>query len=139
VSVRFLLDTNIVSEPLRPRPDVKVLERLRQHQSELAIAAVVWHELWFGCRRLPPGAKQAAIEAYLDEVVAATIPILPYDERSAEWHASERARLTASGKTPAFVDGQIAAVAVTNTLTLVTRNAHDFRDYSELQVADWAG
>ena len=138
MSLSFLLDTNIVSEPLRPRPNAKILEHLRRHQSEIAIAAVVWHELWFGCYRLPPAAKRTAIETYLNEVVAATIPVLPYDGRAAEWQAAQRARLMAARKTPAFADGQIAAVAVTNSLTLVTLNAPDYRDYSELRVADWA-
>ena len=138
MSIRFLLDTNIVSEPLRPRPKPKILERIQQHQSEIAIAAVVWHELWFGCHRLPQSAKRTAIETYLNEVVAATMPVLPYDERAAEWHAAERARLIAAGKTPTFVDGQIAAVAYANELTLVTLNVPDYRGFSDLSVTNWA-
>jgi tRNA(fMet)-specific endonuclease VapC len=136
VSLSFLLDTNIVTEPLRPRPNVRILEQLQRHQSEIA---VVWHELWLGCYRLAATAKRTAIEAYIDKVVGATMPVLPYDERAATWHAAERARLMAAGKTPAFADGQIAAVAVMNELTLVTLNAADFGDYAELQVVDWAG
>ena len=73
MSVRFLLDTNIVSEPLRPAPNARLLEKLRQHQNELAVAALTWHELWYGCERLPPSAKRTAIETYLDEVVAVTM------------------------------------------------------------------
>ena len=138
MSIRFLLDTNIVSEPLRPKPNPKILERIQRHQSEIALAAVVWHELWFGCHRLPQSAKRTAIEAYLNEVVAATMPVLPYDERAAEWHAAERARLIAAGKTPTFVDGQIAAVAYANELTLVTLNAPDYRGFSDLSVTNWA-
>ena len=139
MTLRFLLDTNIVSEPLRPRPNSRLLQRLHLHQAEVAVAAVVWHELWFGCQRLPPSAKRTAIEAYLNEVVAVTMPVLPYDERAAEWHAAERARLTAAGKTPAFVDGQIAAIAAINALTLVTLNMPDYREFSELSVTDWMG
>ena len=45
MSAKYLLDTNIVSEPLRPAPNAKVLARLKRHQDELAIASVVWHEL----------------------------------------------------------------------------------------------
>ena len=137
MTLRFLLDTNIVSEPLRPRPNSRLLQRLHLHQAEVAVAAVVWHELWFGCQRLPPSAKRTAIEAYLNEVVAVTMPVLPYDERAAEWHAAERARLTAAGKAPAFVDGQIAAIAAINALTLVTLNMPDYREFSELSVTDW--
>ena len=139
MTVRYLLDTNVVSEPLRPRPNNKLLARLQQHQAELAIAAPVWHELWFGCDRLPGSAKRSAIEAYLNEVVAVTMPVLAYDERAAEWHARERARLVSVGKTPAFVDGQIAAIAVVSDLELVTLNAADYRDFEGLSVADWTG
>ena len=139
MTLRYLLDTNVVSEPLRPRPNSKLLARLQQHQAELAIAAPVWHELWFGCDRLPVSAKRNAIEAYLNEVVAVTMPVLAYDERAAEWHARERARLVSVGKTPAFVDGQIAAIAVVSDLELVTLNAADYRDFEGLSVADWIG
>lgn len=138
MSLRFLLDTNIVSDPLRPKPNPKVLARLQQHQAEIAIPALVWHELWFGCERLPRSPKRAAIEAYLNEVVAASMPVLAYDERAAEWHASERARLIGLGKTPPFVDGQIAAVAYANELSLVTFNVQDYRGFADLQVVNWA-
>ena len=134
---RFLLDTNIVSEPLRPAPDPAILTNLREHQSEVAIAAIVWHELWFGCLRLPPSAKREAIEHYLRRVVGPTIPILAYDGRAAEWHSAERARLTSLGRTPAFADGQIAATARTNNLVLVTRNMDDFALFEGLQITPW--
>jgi hypothetical protein len=58
------------------------------------------------------------------------VPILPYDDRAAQWHAEERARLYQ--KTPPFIDGQIAAVAVVNELTLITNNLLDERDASAL-------
>jgi tRNA(fMet)-specific endonuclease VapC len=64
--------------------------------------------------------------------------VLPYDEKSAEWHAVERARLIAEGRTPAFVDGQIAAVAATQGLTLVTLNRADYRNYRGLDLEDWS-
>lgn len=136
---RFLLDTNVVSEPLRPSPNDKLVTRLQQHQAELAIAAPVWHELWFGLHRLPVSAKRSAIETYLNEVVAVTMPVLAYDERAAEWHARERARLASAGKTPAFVDGQIAAIAVTHGLALVTLNKVDYQDFDDLAIENWVG
>jgi tRNA(fMet)-specific endonuclease VapC len=138
VSAKYLLDTNVVSEPLRPAPNAKVLARLKRHQDELAIASVVWHELWFGCRRLPMSAKRTAIERYLNEVVAASMPILPYDLAAADWHARERARLMSLGKTPPFVDGQIISVANANDLILVTLNPADFSAFAEVKVEDWS-
>ena len=137
MSLRYLLDTNVISEPLRPTPNAGVLSRLHAHQAEMAIPALVWHELRFGCERLPPSAKRTAIEAYLDQVIAQSVPILPYDERAAGWHAVERATLVGAGQTPPFVDGQIAAIAQTNDLILVTRNVDDFAGFDGLQIEDW--
>lgn len=135
--LKYLLDTNIVSEPLRPSPNQKILERLQLHQAEIAVAAIVWHELLFGCYRLPPSAKRTAIETYLNQVIAPTIPILPYDQRAAEWHATARARLTRVGKTPPFADGQIIAIAKTNDLILITLNLADYAAFQDVQIEDW--
>jgi tRNA(fMet)-specific endonuclease VapC len=133
----YLLDTNIISEPLRPEPDEKILGRLRRHQESLSTASVIWHELLFGCYRLPVSERRTAIEAYLRTVVARSMEILPYDERAARWHASERARLARAGRTPPFADGQIAAVARTNDLVLVTLNRADYAGFGELRTEDW--
>jgi tRNA(fMet)-specific endonuclease VapC len=132
-----LLDTNVISEPLRPTPDPKVVARLQQEGAECAIAAVVWHELCFGSARLPPSNRRTIIERYLQQVVAVTLPILAYDQRAAYWHAQERARLAALGQTPPFADGQIAAIAVSNQLTLVTFNTADFQHFTGLLIEDW--
>jgi tRNA(fMet)-specific endonuclease VapC len=136
--MKYLLDTNIVSEPLRPAPNPKVMARLKRHSGELAIASLVWHELWFGCQRLPASAKRVAIEKYLNEVVAVSMAILPYEQAAAEWHAAERARLTAIGQTPPFVDGQIMAIAQTNDLILVTLNPKDYEAFAGVKVEDWS-
>jgi tRNA(fMet)-specific endonuclease VapC len=60
-----------------------------------------------------------------------------YNEDAAKWHACERARLQLIGKTPPFVDGQIAAIACVNNLILVTRNISDFNSFSDLQIQNW--
>jgi len=52
--------------------------------------------------------------------------ILNYDLKDVQWHAQERARLSKMGKTPAFIDGQIAGIAYSNNLILVTNNVSDF-------------
>jgi len=137
VTVKFLLDTNIVSEPLRPQPNKNILEKLKNHQKEMAIASLVWHELMSGMNRLPASKKQEAIQQYLEAVVLPTLPILPYDANAAQWHAQERARLSKLGCSPAFVDGQIAAVAKTNNLILVTINESDFNQFQGLQIENW--
>lgn len=137
VNLRFLLDTNILSEPLRPIPNSNIMEMLRRHENEIATATVVYHELLFGCYRLPESKKRQTIEKYLQEVVEPNIPLLPYDTNAAKWHATERARLVSIGKTPSFADGQIAAIAHVNGLIVVTNNVADYADFLELQVENW--
>lgn len=137
MSLKYLLDTNVVSEPLRPKPKHTVIRRLSRHEDEIAISSVVWHELRFGADRLPPSRRRDAIVRYLDDVVLAAMPILDYDRAAAEWHAKERARLASLGETPSFADGQIAAIAHVNDLTLVTFNDADLRRFHELHVVSW--
>lgn len=134
---RFLLDTSTVSAVVWKRPDPSVLANLREHGGESAICAPVWHELQFGVRRLPRGRRRTSLEEFLEEVVRATLPILPYDERAAEWHGEERARLERAGRQAPFVDGQIAAVAVTSGIPLVTANPVDFKWFKGLSVLNW--
>ena len=138
MSIRYLLDTNVLSEPIKSRPNALVLESLSEHDGELATCAVVWHELSFGAARLAASKKRRAIEAYLAEAVGAVLPVLPYDQEAASWHARERARLGKRGRSPSAADGQIAAVASVNDLVLVTANVKDFRRFRDLVVEDWS-
>jgi len=135
--MKYLLDTNILSEAVKTDPDKSVMEKFELLQDEIVTAAPVWHELQFGCLRLPRSRKRDFITSFLDDVVKRTMLILPYDDRSAEWHAKERARLSRIGSTPPFVDGQIAAIARVNGLILVTKNIDDFKLFSGLKIEDW--
>jgi tRNA(fMet)-specific endonuclease VapC len=137
VSLQYLLDTNVVSEPLQMKPRAGVLRKLRLYNGEIAIASVTWHELQFGMRRLPASDRRTRVQTYLDEVVSMSMAILDYDAAAAEWHATERARLTTRGRTPPFQDGQIAAIAFVNELTLVTFNEVDFKRFEGLKVISW--
>jgi tRNA(fMet)-specific endonuclease VapC len=138
MTLRYLLDTSIVSVPVSKRPDPRVLNRLDVEGPECAIAAPVWHELTYGCRRLPKGKRRTALEAYLRDVVRNAFPILPYDEAAAEWHGAERARLESVGSPAPFVDGQIAAIAHVHGLVLVTVNHQDFNRFQGLTVENWS-
>jgi tRNA(fMet)-specific endonuclease VapC len=137
VGWRYLADTNVLSERLLPRPNPGIIAGLAQHEQQIVTAAPVWHELRFGTARMPPSRKQRELERYLNDVVSRAMPILPYDRAAADWHAAERARLISLGRRPPFVDGQIAAIAATNGLTLVTANLADFVGFAGLQVEDW--
>ena len=134
---RFLLDTGIVSAPMLKTPNPAIVRRLEEHGYESAIAAPVWHELMYGCSRLPAGRRRQALECYLRDVVQGSFPILAYDEAAAAWHGIERTRLESLGKAAPFTDGQIAAVAHINGLTLATLNVRDFSGFKDLDVTNW--
>ena len=134
---RYLADTNILSEPLKSQPDSSVMKRLERHYHEVATAAVVWHELRFGCCRLPISRRRQRIEQYLNEVVLPHLPLFTYDQAAADWHAEERARLSGIGLAPPFADGQIAAIAKVHDLIVVTANVDDFKHFSDITVENW--
>jgi len=135
--MKYLLDTNVLSEAVKTAPDKLVMKMLERRQHEIVTAAPVWHELQFGCQRLPRSRKREIIASFLNDIVKRTMLILPYDDRAAEWHARERARLSSKGLTPSFVDGQIAAISVLNCLILFTRYIEDFKQFLRLKLENW--
>lgn len=138
MSVRYLLDTSIVSSPVSKKPSAEILEHIEANGHDCAIAAPVWHELIYGCRRLPRGNHRQALETYVHDVVLASFPVLGYDEAAAHWHGVERARLEGLGKPAPYVDGQIAAIAYVNELVLVTANVKDFARFKGIEIQNWA-
>lgn len=136
MSLKFLLDTNILSEPARPIPNANVLHQLDIHKSEIAVSSVVVHEILHGCLRLPESKRREYLRNYIYESVL-NLPVFDYDLKAAQWHAEERVRLSQIGKTPAFIDGQIASIAFCNNLILVTNNVSDFEFFNGLNVENW--
>jgi len=136
VVIRFLLDTNVVAEGARPRPNALVISRLERHGQESAISAITWHELCFGVERLPAGRRRDGLEVFVRSI-AQTFPVLPYDQRAADWHGRQRAALEGFGRPVPFADMQNAAVAATNGLTLITRNLKDVDGVAGLAAVSW--
>jgi tRNA(fMet)-specific endonuclease VapC len=134
---RYLIDTCVISERLKPAPDEGIVEKMRRHEGEIATGSPVWHELVYGCSLLPISKKRNAIEEYLLRVVAVGIPILPYDSQAADWHGKEQARLAREGQTPPFVDGQIAAIARIHDLEIITVNVKDYLPFEGVRIRDW--
>ena len=133
--ITYLLDTNIISEPLRKRPYAGLLDKLTRFQGAIAISSTVWHEVIFGCQMLPQSKRRRTFEDYFLHAVAPSVPVLPYDEAAARWHAEERARLR--HQPPPFRDGQIAAVAKVQGLVLVTANVADFTSFHGVTIENW--
>jgi tRNA(fMet)-specific endonuclease VapC len=135
--LKFVLDTNIISEPTKPSPSPLVLNKLAHHSRELCITAPTWHELRYGVLRLPTSLKRDRLTQYLERLIRDGLIILPYDDAAANWHSVERNRLTRIGKPPASGDAHIAAIAVVNGLALVTNNESDFQHFRELRIENW--
>lgn len=133
----YLLDTNILSEPARKKPNASVIQHFSEKDGQYATAAIVWHELCYGCERLPGSKRKSQLQSYLATLEENGLLILPYDQAAAEWFAVQRAALKFQGKIPAYADGEIAAIAMVNQLTLVTRNISDFLGFEGLELANW--
>lgn len=135
--IKYLLDTNILSEPARKKPDNNVMQRFAQYDGQYVTAAIVWHELLYGRELLAKSKRKTELQSYLLTLQNSGLIILPYDHKAAEWYAKQRAVLKEQGKIPAYADGEIAAIAAVNNLTLVTRNTDDFSDFKKLELSNW--
>lgn len=135
--INYLLDTNILSEPARLKPNGKVMQNFAKYDGQYATSSIVWHELNYGCQLLADSRRKFQLQSYLSMLIDNGLVILPYDQRAAEWFATQRAQLKNQGKTPAYADGEIAAIAAVNKLSLVTRNTQDFSCYPTLNLANW--
>lgn len=133
--MKYLLDTNAVSEPFRPAPSSTLLSHIEEHMRASAISVITWQELVSGAARVPKGRRRAALERY-HAIVRASFPMLAFDEAAATWAGREDARLSRAGITVSCEDLQIAAIAVVSGLTLVSADKA-FRRFADLTVADW--
>lgn len=134
--IEYVLDTNVLSELMRERPNSGLETKLARSRKSCAIPAAVIDELQFGVSRMEGGERQALYQQWL-EALMADFPLIPVDGLCAQWHGRERARLSTLGRPPSLFDGLIAAVAVVNELTLVTRNTEDFERFEGIKLENW--
>lgn len=137
----IILDTNVVSEPLKPQPDPKVLAWLDVQAPEtLYITAINLAELAAGIAVLPVGRKRTALQHALDQRMMPLFEgrILHFDAKSALVFANLSAKLQAMGSTISFADCAIAAVAMANGFALATRNTRDFKNTGISLIDPWS-
>jgi predicted nucleic acid-binding protein len=114
-----------------------VLSLLTSKQFDWGTSATAWEEFTLGIRVLVPSRRRTELEAYRRGLQNGGLQILAFDEPAADWMASERARLLKKGTAPAYRDAQIAAVAGSRDLVLVTRNVRDFKGFRGLKIQNW--
>jgi toxin FitB len=136
----ILLDTNVVSELMRPAPDVKVLNWFEtQSGTPLFFSTVSEAELWAGVSRLPEGKRRSVlldmIAGMLNEDFAQRI--LVFDRAAAHAFGRIHAERIKLGKPIATADCQIAAIAYANRFQLATRNCRDFLDCGVSLIDPW--
>jgi hypothetical protein len=127
--VSFLLDTNLVSEWMKPRPNRGVTEWLESVDEErVFLSAITIVELRYGVDRLPAGKRRQLLDQWLRDDLLRRFDarILPIDVAIADEGGRIMARCEAAGRRIEPSDALIAATAALNKLTLVTRNVADF-------------
>lgn len=125
----ILLDTNIISEMMKPCPDTQVMNWLDQQESmQLFISTITIAEIAYGLNALPEGQRRSRLEDAFNRAINMSFKhrILPFDIAAAYVYAKLMSRGKAPGLRLSVPDGQIAAIASAQGCILATRNVRDF-------------
>jgi len=136
----ILLDTNVLSEVVKPRPDAQVLRWLSaQEPLSIFTTAITQAEVLFGIEDMPNGKRKLALAAAMERMFAEEFRdrILAFDEDAAPWFARFVASRKSAGHEMSQMDGMIAAVARRHKATLATRNIKDFQDCGLRLIDPW--
>lgn len=135
----IVLDTNVVSEAMRPQPDAGVLSWLNDQATEtLYLSSVTLAELLFGLGALPAGARKDRLAQALDALLA-LFPgrILAFDQDAARRYAEMAVTARAAGRPLPTTDGYIAATAASRNFAVATRNTAHFADTGVELIDPW--
>lgn len=135
----ILLDTNVVSEAMKPAPHAGVVAWLDAQAAEtLFLSSVTVAELLFGVGALPEGRRRAALTVAVEGAVALFAGrILPFDEAAARCYADCAVRARVAGRGFPTPDGYIAAIAMARGFVVATRDGSAFRAAGVRVVDPW--
>ncbi len=136
--MKYLVDANVLSEPTRPSPDVRVIAWLRAHEPDIVVDPIVLGELRFGVLLLPRGRKRTALERWFDSGVT-RLHCVPWEAETGLRWAELLARLRAAGTAMPVKDSLTAATALHHGLAVATRNRTDFAKAGVRMVDPCAG
>ena len=137
----YLIDTNVVSETLKPRPERRVVDWIsRQMANDLFLASISLGELVRGVRRMRERARRERFQRWIDYDLATQFQgrILPFDRETAVIWGEIMGDGDRVGRPKPMADAQIAAIARRHGLTLVTRNMRDFVGMEVVLLDPWA-
>ena len=137
----IILDTNVVSEPLKREPNPIVLNWLdAQEPATLYITTISLAELLVGVEVLPQGRRREALGQALSRQLVAIFErrMLDFDARAAEAFAAAFAGAQAQGNPIAFADCAIAAIAIAKGFMIATRNERNFKGTGVQIIDPWA-
>lgn len=136
----IVLDTNVISELMRPTPSPLVATWLSlETPSDVFLTAVTEAELRYGVALAPDGRRRRALERVVDEIIREDFRgrVLPFDSQVAPAYARIVSERRAAGRAISQLDAQIAAIALTHAATLATRNVRDFEGCGLELVDPW--
>lgn len=136
----ILLDTNVVSDPLRQSPETRVIEWIDAQPLEtLYLSAITVAELRAGVALLPPGKRQAGLRESLEKRILPLFAgrILPFDLICTQAYAALIANARADGLAIAAADGYIAAIAAANGFSVATRDTGPFEAAGVAVINPW--
>ena len=123
----YLVDTNVYSEPVKARPDAKVIAWLRSHESELYVSTITIGEIRRGIERLPNGKRKTQLRTWLQTICDCMKGrVLSFNTSTAHVWGQLKAQWDKAGISVPSLDSQIAATAQRHSLTVVTRKTSDF-------------